>query len=44
MAFEQNWDSYISETLTWMEGASDDSFFPSLLLLDEMMASFRIDR
>lgn len=44
MAFEQNWDNYISETLTWMEGASDDSFLPSLLLLDEMMASFRIDR
>lgn len=42
--FDQNWDTYIEETLAWLNAQDDDSFFPSLALLDEMMASFQIDR
>lgn len=44
MAFENNWENYIADTLVWMEEQDIRTFFPSLDLLDEMMASFRIDR
>jgi hypothetical protein len=44
MAFEDGWDSYIAETITWMNSQSDGSYFPGLDLLDQMMASFEINR
>ncbi len=43
-AFEENWDTYISDTITWMEAQDSTSFNPSIDLLDAMMASFKIDR
>ncbi|MCB2209558.1 hypothetical protein KQH62_01575 [bacterium] len=44
IAFEEGWDSYIAETLTWLNSQSESSFFPGLDLLDQMMASFEINR
>lgn len=42
--FEQNWDTYISDTIAWLEAQDPQSFTPSLELLDAMMASFEINR
>ena len=44
MAFEANWDNYINETINWLNAQDPESFFPSLSLLDAMMASFKVDR
>lgn len=44
LTFEENWDSYIGETITWLNSQSDGSFFPGLDQLDRMMASFEISR
>ena len=44
MAFEANWDNYINETINWLNAQDPQGFFPSLSLLDAMMASFTIDR
>ena len=43
-AFTDNWDSYIADTLAWLEAQNPASFTPSLELLDQMMASFKIER
>lgn len=43
-AFDQNWDTYIVGTLQWLNGQDADNFTPSLSQLDEMMASFQINR
>jgi len=43
-AFMAGWDAYISDMVDWMNTADPNSFFPSLVILDEMMASFLIDR
>jgi len=43
-AFSENWEDYISETITWLQMEGAETFTPSLELLDEMMASFMIDR
>ena len=42
--FDQNWDAYIVGTLQWLNDQDANHFFPSLTSLDEMVASFRIDR
>lgn len=44
IAFEENWDNYIADTLTWLEAQAPTSFYPSLDSLDAMMASFEINR
>ncbi len=44
VAFEENWDNYIADTLAWLETQESLSFFPSLDNLDAMMASFEINR
>lgn len=41
--FESNWDSYIADTLTWLEAQDPNMFFPDLENLDVMMASFEIN-
>ena len=43
-AFEENWEDYISETLTWLEEQPPQNYFPNLEKLDLMMASFDINR
>lgn len=43
-AFTENWEDYIAETITWIEMQEPQTFTPSLTLLDEVMASFLIDR
>ena len=42
LAFEDNWDTYIADTLAWLEAQDPNSFVPSLNELDAMMASFEI--
>jgi len=44
IAFDENWDSYIADTLAWLESQAPNSFFPSMEQLDAMMASFEINR
>lgn len=44
IAFEENWDTYIADTLAWLEGQDNPSFTPNLDSLDAMMASFQINR
>lgn len=44
LEFSNNWESYISDTILWLEGQAPDRFMPNLDHLDEMMASFLIDR
>ena len=44
MAFEENWENYIADTITWLETQSGQSFLPSVDQLDAMMASFEINR
>jgi len=44
IAFEENWDSYIADTLAWLEAQDPNTFIPSLNELDAMMASFEINR
>lgn len=44
MAFEENWEIYLSETLTWLEEQAPQNFYPNLEKLDLMMASFEINR
>jgi len=43
-SFSENWEDYIAETITWIEMQGPETFTPSLTMLDEMMASFLIDR
>ena len=43
-AFSENWEKYIAETIAWIEMQGPETFTPSIALLDEMMASFLIDR
>ncbi len=42
--FSNNFDTYISDTIAWLEAQDPNTFFPSLNVLDEMMASFEINR
>lgn len=42
--FTENWEDYIAETITWLQMQGAETFTPNLALLDEMMASFVIDR
>lgn len=42
--FYNEWDTYITETVDWLNAQDPSSFFPSLTVLDEMMASFLINR
>jgi hypothetical protein len=42
LAFEENWDTYIADTLAWLEAQDPNTFLPSLNDLDAMMASFKI--
>jgi hypothetical protein len=44
MTFDERWDSYISDTIAWLNFEDPDNFLPSIVLLDEMMASFKIER
>jgi hypothetical protein len=44
MAFEANWETYINETVNWLNAQEPGSFFPGIDLLDAMMASFMVDR
>ncbi len=44
MAFENNWETYLNDTVQWLNGQDQASFFPSLSMLDQMMASFTINR
>lgn len=43
IAFEENWENYLSETLIWLEEQAPQNFYPNLEKLDLMMASFDID-
>ncbi len=42
--FYENFDAYLTQTIRLLGEQSPDSFVPSLILLDEMMASFSINR
>ncbi len=42
-SFYENWESYLQETQVQLDGESADSFVPSLLELDDMVASLRVD-
>lgn len=42
--FTENWEDYIAETIDWLQMQGAETFTPNLALLDEMMASFLIDR
>ncbi len=42
--FEENFEAYLAKTLTWLEAQGPSTFIPHLNELDEMMASFQIDR
>jgi hypothetical protein len=44
MAFDQNWDTYINDTVHWLNDQVNANFSPDLSTLDQMMASFKIDR
>jgi len=44
LAFEENWENYIADTIAWLEAQDPNMFFPSLENLDAMMASFEINR
>ena len=44
IAFDENWDSYIADTLAWLESQAPNSFLPNMEHLDAMMASFEINR
>ncbi len=44
MAFEANWETYINETVNWLNAQEPGSFFPGIDLLDVMMASFKVER
>lgn len=44
MGFEANWETYISETVNWLNAQEPGSFFPGIDLLDAMMASFKVER
>jgi hypothetical protein len=44
LSFSNNWENYIIETLRFLGEQSLESYFPSMLLLDEMMTSLKIDR
>jgi hypothetical protein len=44
MSFDDNWDSYIGEAIGFLNEQNDGSFSPGLDLLDQMMASFEINR
>ena len=44
MAFEANWETYINDTVNWLNAQDTGSFFPGIDLLDGMMASFKVDR
>ncbi len=43
-AFYNGWDTYIIETIRTLGEQSPESYFPNMILLDEMMASFKIKR
>ena len=42
--FYNTWDTYIADTVNWMNVQDPNTYFPSLTTLDDMMASFEIDR
>jgi len=42
MAFEQNWETYLAETLRFLGEQPGESYIPNLIQLDEMMASFQV--
>jgi len=44
MTFHENWDTYIADTVTWLNVQDPANFFPDITKLDEMMASFEINR
>jgi len=44
LAFEENWESYIADTIVWLYNQPGESFLPSVDHLDAMMASFEINR
>ena len=44
MAFENNWETYINDTVNWLNVQDPGSFFPGINLLDAMMASFKVER
>ena len=43
-AFNANWQPYINDTINWLVSQEDNGFTPSLEYLDEIMASFKINR
>ena len=44
IAFEENWNTYIADTLAWLEAQDVENFNPPLSSLDAMMESFEINR
>jgi len=44
MTFHENWDTYIADTIAWLEAQDQANFYPNLDQLDAMMASFEINR
>ena len=44
MTFDENFETYINDTLHWLNDQVPSNFTPDLSMLDQMMASFRIDR
>lgn len=44
MAFDENWQTYITDTVHWLNQQPSANFFPDLSMLDQMMATFNIDR
>jgi hypothetical protein len=43
-AFIDNWDTYLTESMSWLEVETPQNFYPNLESLDEMMSSFNINR
>jgi hypothetical protein len=44
IAFDENWETYLLDTMRFLGEQPPESYRPSLLLLDDMMASFHIER
>ena len=44
LAFEENWETYLADTIAWLQAQDPQNFSPSLDMLDAMMASYEINR
>jgi hypothetical protein len=43
MAFEENWETYLADTIAWLEAQPSQNFLPNLESLDSMIASLNVN-